>query len=58
MVARVLMHVWSASTPNQTMSITTRRTALLLEIELYMTVTVEPVMYAPPPWVASGGAYK
>ena len=55
MVARVLMHVWSASTPNRTMSITTRRTALLLEIELYMTVTVEPVMYAPPPWVASGG---
>ena len=58
MVARVLMHVWSASTPNRTMSITTRRTALLLKIELYMTVTVEPVTYAPPPWVASGGAYK
>ena len=32
--------------------------AVLLEIELYMTVTVEPIMYAPPPWVASGGAYK
>ena len=37
------------------MSITTRRTALLLEIELYMTVTDEEYMYAPPPWVASGG---
>ena len=55
MVAHVLMQVWSTSTPNRTMSITTRRTALLFEIELCRTVTVEPVMYAPPPWVASGG---
>ena len=53
MVARVLMHVWGASTPDRTPSATTRRTALLLEIELFSNVTVESHMNAPPPWVSS-----
>ena len=58
MVARVLMHVWGASTPDRTPSATTRRTALLLEIELSMTVTLESIMYAPPPWVPRWGAIQ
>ena len=58
MIARVLMHVWSASTPVRTMSVTTRRTAVLLEIELSSNATVDTTIYAPPPWVPSRGQYK